>query len=71
MLRDLLVVGVADNIQNRLLARNNLDFENARLIASAMESAAKNVSDIAAFSSTGLPAQPALSRVERKTLRKK
>ena len=49
MLRDITVVGVADDrIRRRLLSEKKLKFQQAREIAFVMESADRNVSDIAA-----------------------
>ena len=68
MLRDLLVVGVDDDrIRRRLLSERRLKFPEAREIALAMESADRNVKDIAAHTPTDTPSQQGLNWVKRPT----
>lgn len=66
MLGDLLVVGVADDhICRCILAEKRLNFDQARQIALVMESADKNVHNIAACFNTTVPTQPNMSCVNR------
>ena len=65
MLRDLWVVSVADNCaRRRSLAEKKLNFNQARQIAQAMESADKNVPNIAACSNTTTLTQPNISCID-------
>ena len=64
MLRDLLIVGITDDrICRRLLAKKKSNFDQARQIALVMESADKNVHNIAACSNTTTLIQPNISRI--------
>ena len=66
MLRDLLVVGVADDyICRRLLAQKELNFDQARQIALVIESADKNVHNVAACSNTTTLTQPNINHIDR------
>ena len=67
MLRDLLVVGIADDcIRRRLLVEKKLNFDQVRQIALVIESADKNVHGIAACSNTTTFTQSNISRIDRR-----
>ena len=67
MLRDLLVIGFTDvHIHRCLMAEKKLNFDKARKIALAIESADNNVHDIAACSNTTALTQLNMSRIYRR-----